>query len=174
MVGMVEVAELKIEYTFTETARGVWRTYTYPDGRMFREYQTKRKVWGLPFIHFTNGKNPETGRPVVARGFIAVGRFSVGVIAIGQVAAGVLAFGQAAAGALFFAQGGAGLAGIGQAAITLLCGIGQVATGYVAVGQVAAGWYALGQAGIGKWVWAMNRRDAEAVEFFTRVWHWMK
>ncbi|MFH1707267.1 MAG: hypothetical protein ABIF71_05055 [Planctomycetota bacterium] len=162
----------QIAYTFTRTAWGVWRTYTHPDGRMFREYQTRWKVWGLPLIHFTSGKNPETGRLMVARGFIAVGRVSVGVIAIGQAAAGVLAFGQAAAGVLFFAQGGAGLAGVGQVAITLLCGIGQIATGYIAVGQVAVGWYALGQVGLGKWVWAMNRKDGAAVEFFRTLWMW--
>lgn len=71
-------------------------------------------MYGLPFIHITIGKCPETGRRIVARGFIAVGRLSIGAIALGHASAGVIALGQLAFGFLFFAQLGFGLAGIGQ------------------------------------------------------------
>jgi hypothetical protein len=156
----------EIQYTFKETERGVWRMYDYDDGRRFREYMSKDRIAGWPLIHYTFGKDPETERRIIARGIIAVGRISVGALAVGHAAFGLLAIGQAAVGLIFLAQLGLGLAGIGQVAISLFFAIGQVATGYIAVGQVAIGYYCLGQVGVGKFVYAMNRQDPEAYQFF--------
>src|SRR5262249_1143478 len=83
-----------IEDQVEETRRGVWRRYLYPTGQLFEEFTSHRRVFGLPLLHFTRGKSPETGKRITARGFIAIGRFAVGVIAIGHVAAGLLAVGQ--------------------------------------------------------------------------------
>jgi hypothetical protein len=54
----------------------------------------------------------------------------------------------------------------GQAAIALIFGLGQLATGYVAIGQFAIGTYVLAQMGFGEFVLSMKRADTEAIEFF--------
>ena len=106
-----------VEYKFDETLSGVWRRFVYPNGELFEEYVSNTRLMGLPLVHFTRGKCPETGRRVVATGVIAVGRLAVGVVAFGQASAGVIAFGQLAVGLLF--------------------GFGQASTGVVAIGQLA-------------------------------------
>ncbi len=161
-----------IQYTFSETARGVWRSYRYESGRVFREYRSKTVIGSLPLIHMTFGKDPATGRRITAKGVIAIGRFSRGVVAIGQFAAGIIAVCQIGMGLLFFGQVCIGLAGIAQLAGSLLFAAGQLVTGYVAIGQLAYGHYVLAQAGAGAHVWSMAVKDPEAVRFFTGLYEW--
>jgi len=156
----------KVEYKFDRTYFGTWRRYVYETGARFAEFKSHDGVLGLPFIHYTAGICPETGKRLVAKGIIAVGRKAVGFIAIGQAAAGLLALGQLAVGAIAIGQAAFGVAVIGQLAIAILFGLGQVTTGYVAIGQFALGYYALGQFGVGEHVWSTGRADPEAVEFF--------
>src|SRR6266446_6831534 len=89
-----------IQYRIDETPRGVWRSFIYPNGELFEEYTSHRRVFGVPLLHYTRGKCPETGKRVVARGIVAVGRLAVGVIAIGHASAGIIALGQLALGVL--------------------------------------------------------------------------
>ena len=141
--------------------------YGYENGTSFHEFKSHIGLLGLPLIHYTYGKNPETGRRVVAKGVIAVGRIAYGIIAIGQVSIGLLAIGQFAIGFLFgLGQLSIGLAAIGQAAIGVYFGLGQVAVGQVAIGQLAYGKYVLAQLGFGENVLSMTRRDDAAFEFF--------
>ncbi len=84
-------------------------------------------------------------------------RVAKGIIAVGQLAIGV-AFGL---GQLAF-----GTVALGQFAIAAAFGLGQFAAGYVAIGQFVLGGYGLGQFGFGKFLWTMHRTDAQAVEFF--------
>src|SRR5690349_15773238 len=86
----------KVEYKFDETASGVWRRYLYPDGQLFEEFVSHRWMGDIPLIHYTRGKCPETGKRVVARGVLAIGRIAVGFVAFGQMSVGVIAFGQLA------------------------------------------------------------------------------
>ena len=167
-----EQTEGAIEYSFRETANGVWREYTYPEGNRFREYKSKMDFRGLPMVHVTIGKCPETGKRIVAKGVIAIGRIAVGVVAIGHLGIGLFAVGQAGLG-LFGGLGqlATGCVAIGQAAIGLLFGLGQLATGYVAVGQFAIGYYAMGQMGAGIHVWSTTVRDVKAYEFFKWLLH---
>src|SRR5262249_17953720 len=133
-----------VQYKVEETRRGVWRRFLYPDGQLFEEYRSHRRLFGLPLVHFTRGKCPETGKRVTARGIIAVGRFAVGVIAIGQVSAGALAVGQAAFGLLLgLGQASVGLFAVGQLAIATVFGLGQLTARYVAIRQFALGKYVL-------------------------------
>ena len=158
-----------VEYTIDQTRRGAWRRYVYPDETSFAEYKTYATWMGLPVVHYTRGKCPETGKRIVARGVFAIGRVAVGVVAVGQVSFGVVAIGQLGIGLLFgFAQLGTGVFAIGQAALGLVFGVGQVATGYVAVGQIGIGYYyyVLGQVGIGEHVWSQTTSDPIAVDFF--------
>ncbi len=52
------------------------------------------QVLGLPFLHYTRGRCPETGKRLLAVGFIAIGRKAFGVVAIGQASMGVIAIGE--------------------------------------------------------------------------------
>jgi hypothetical protein len=156
-----------VEYKVEETRRGVWRRFLYPDGQLFEEFTSHRRLFGLPLLHFTRGKSPETGKRVTARGFIAVGRFAVGVIALGQVAVGILALGQLALGLLLgLGQASTGIVAVGQLAVGTVFGLGQFAVGYVTIGQFAAGKYVLAQMGFGEHVWDTRGVAPAAQRFF--------
>lgn len=160
----------EIEYAVEETSRGVWRRYVYPNGNLFEEFVAHRQVLGMPLLHYTRGKCPETGKRVVAKGFIAIGRLAVGVIAIGHVSAGVIAVGQLAIGLLFgLGQAATGMAAVGQLAIAAVFGLGQFVTGYIAIGQIGIGQYVLAQFGFGQHVWDMRGASPVARQFFRRL-----
>ena len=66
---------------------------------------------------------------------------------------------------------------VGQLSLSLLCGLGQAATGMVAIGQLAAavcfglgqsamGTYVSAQLGFGEHVWDTRGKSAAAEEFF--------
>lgn len=157
----------KVEFQETRTRAGTWRRFLWPTGELFEEYRSDQRFLGLPLIHFTRGRSPETGKRVVARGVIAVGRRAVGIFAVGQGALGVVAVGQASA-ALLLGVGQATLApfAFGQAAIGLVVGLGQLATGWIAVGQVGFGKFVLAQFGLGTNVWDTHASSPEAEAFF--------
>lgn len=160
-----------VEYKVEETPRGTWRRFVYPDGKYFAEFRSNTEVFGMPLLHYTRGICPETGRRVVAKGFVAVGRRAVGVIAIGQVSAGIIAIGQAGAGVvLTLAQAGVGLFAAGQVAAGIIFGVGQLATGITAIGQLAAGQYVLAQLGFGEHLWTPGQADPVAVQHFRDLW----
>ncbi len=161
----------KVEYKVEETTHGVWRRFFYPNGHYFAEFRSHAQAFGMPFLHYTRGKCPETGRRIVARGFIAVGRISTGVIAVGQASAGIVAIGQASAGLLLsLAQVSAAMYAVGQIAVGILFGLGQLATGSTAAGQLALGNYVLAQVGFGEHLWTAERADPEAVRHFQNLW----
>lgn len=167
----------QVEYKTEETNSGIWQRYGYIDGTSYHEFTSHRTMFGMPLVHYTYGRNPETGRRVWAKGVIAVGRFArgvipIGMVSIGLIAIGLLAFGLVAIGllgigvAIGFGQLSTGVVALGHMAIGVLFGAGQITTGYIAIGQVALGKYVLAQIGVGKFVWCMGRADPEAVEFF--------
>jgi hypothetical protein len=130
----------KVEYQIEETPRGTWRRFAYPTGGLFAEFRSHRQLWGLPVLHYTRGICPETGRRIVARGVVGVGRLATGVIAVGHASFGVIAIGQLAVGLIFgLGQAATGAVALGQLAIALLFGAGQIATGAVAIAQIALG-----------------------------------
>jgi hypothetical protein len=154
----------KIEYKVNETTHGTWRRYVYPSGAYFAEFRSHAQVFGMPFLHYTRGKCPETGKRIIAKGFIAVGRIAMGVIA----------FGQASAALVFcVAQIGGAVVAVGQIAVGALFGLGQVATGATAIGQLALGGHVLAQIGFGEHLWTPERADPEAVKYFQELWSWI-
>lgn len=160
----------EVEFLVQDNGRGVWRRFLFPDGRMFAEFKTHVTLFGLPLLHITWGRNPETMRYVTAKGIIAIGRFAYGGLAIGQVSGGVIAIGQLGIGCLLgFGQATTGLFALGQAAFGGLIGIGQITCGHMAIGQVAAGTYVLAQFGLGDHVWDMRQGDPVAVQFFRQL-----
>ena len=159
-----------IDYQTEETRWGTWRRFLYPTGELFEEYVSHRTLLGLPLLHYTRGRSPETGKRVTAKGVIAIGRFAMGIIAIGQVAAGFLAIGQLAVSPLLgIGQAATGVVAAGQIAIAAGFGLGQVATGYAAVGQVCLGRFVLAQLGFGEHVWDSLGVDAAAQQFFKQL-----
>jgi len=157
----------EVEYKIEETGFGIWRRYGYETGASFHEFKSHTVWMGMPLVHYTYGRNPETGRRVIAKGVIAVGRLACGIVAVGQASFGLVAVGQLAIGlALGLGQLSTGLVAVAQAAFALVFGLGQLATGYIAIGQFAFGIYVLAQVGIGEFVLSMKRADPEAIEFF--------
>jgi len=166
-----------VAYLTEETPSGAWRRFRYPTGEVFAEYTSRRRLFDLPFYHRTRGRSPETGKPVTARGVIAIGQFARGIIAIGQSARGVVAIGQFAIGVvavgqvafgllLGIGQLATGVVAVGQCSVGILFGLGGWTTGFAAIGQTAYGWYALGQEGHGKYVSDMSGAAPEADAFF--------
>jgi hypothetical protein len=161
----------EIEYQWEETALGTWRRYVYPNGSLFSEFKSHGHFGPMPILHYTFGKCPETGRRIVAHGFIAIGRLARGVIAIGHASVGIIAFGQLAIGLVFgLGQACTGALAIGQVALGVLFGFGQVATGYVAIGQIAIGTYALAQFGVGTHVWDTVHGVSDGAKQFFGPW----
>ena len=115
-----------IDYKIEETTVGTWRKFLHPNGDYYAEFISHAEILGIPVLHYTRGKCPETGSRVVAKGIIAVGRFAVGIVGIGQVSVGVIAFGQLGLGLLFgLGQATTGVLAFGQLAIAALFGLGR-------------------------------------------------
>jgi hypothetical protein len=160
----------QVEYQTEETSLGVWRRYLYPSGMLFEEFVSHRQLLGLPLLHYTRGVCPETGKRVVAKGVIAIGKLAVGVIAIGHASAGVIAIGQAAFGLLLgLGQVSTGLFAIGQLAIAVAFGLGQGAVGSIVIAQFGFGQYVLAQLGLGRYVWDMRGTAPEAQQLFEAI-----
>jgi hypothetical protein len=157
-----------VEYKVERTRFGVWRRYLYENGQLFQEFRSHAQVGELPWVHYTYGRSPETGRRVVAKGIVAIGRMSVGFLAIGQAALGVIAIGQAAFGFLLgLGQAAGGAIAVGQLAVGVAFGLGQLATGYAVIAQFGWGKYVLAQLGLGQHVWDVRGAAEEARRFFS-------
>ena len=83
------------------------------------EYRSKEEINGWPLIHINLGTHPETGRPLVAKGVVAIGNIAIGIVSIGAAAIGVVT-----------------LAGFGLGIVSLA----GIAIGIVALGAIALGY----------------------------------
>lgn len=163
----------EIEYATEETPLGTWWRFVYPNGQLYAEFQSHRHLFGLPLIHYTYGRCPETGKRVVAKGIFAVGRVAIGLLAIGQASAGLIAVGQLGLGLLLgLGQASTGIFCLGQLAVGLVFGLGQFATGYIAIGQFAFGHYVLAQLGLGTYVVDTHQVSPVAKRFFEGLMFW--
>lgn len=145
-----------VEYRVTETPLGMWRRHRSTSDQLFEEFTSHAHLGGLPLLHFTRGKSPETGKRKTARGIVAIGGKAVGIIALGQLAWGVIAIGQVAVG-MVFSLGQAAFAAVtvGQLSIAVIFALGQFAAAPTAIGQFAVGQFVLAQYGLGAHVWDM-------------------
>ena len=125
-------------------------------------YRSKAEILGLPLLSVAVGRDPRTGKLLVAKGIIAVGQFGVGFITFAQFGVGFL-FG--------FGQFMAGFAVVAQFALGAWLGLGQFSTGLTAVGQVAVGRYVLCQEGWGEHVWSARQKDPQAEKYFRDLWN---
>jgi hypothetical protein len=83
------------------------------------EFRSKEEISGWPLIHINLGTNPETGRPQVARGVVAIGYIAYGLVSIGAIGFGLVTL----------AAFGLGLVSLGGIAIGLVA-LGAVSFGY--------------------------------------------
>jgi hypothetical protein len=58
----------EIKFKLEETAWDVWRRFLYPNGQLFAEFTSYATFFGLPWLHYTRGKRPETGSESSRRG----------------------------------------------------------------------------------------------------------
>ena len=156
-----------VDYQVDETPLGTWRRFVHADGRTFAEFTSHGSLFGLPWIHYTRGICPATGRRKIACGVFAFGRLACGVVAFGHASFGLIAVGQLAIGILAgLGQACTGVIAIGQVALGVIFGLGQLATGYACIAQLGFGEYVLAQKGFGSHVIDMKGVDPDARQFF--------
>jgi predicted Ser/Thr protein kinase/tetratricopeptide (TPR) repeat protein len=129
-------------------------------------YRSKATLFGLPLLHVTDGNDPETGLPRVARGIIAVGPVAIGAVAAGGRAQGLIAFGGLAIGGFAFGGCAIGIVSIGGAALALGLALGGFALAPVALGGGAVGVFATGGGAYGLHAMGANANDPIARAFF--------
>ncbi len=120
----------------------------YPGMYWGYEYRSEVTVLGWPLVHIAQGFDPQTGRPRIARGIIAIGNVAVGLFALGGVAMGGIAFGGVGLGIVGLGGVGLGVLAAGGVGIGLLFAAGGLAAslGY-AIGGLALAPHALGALG---------------------------
>jgi hypothetical protein len=114
--------------------------------RMYgHEYRSRATLFGWPLVHIAQGFDPQTGRPRIARGIIAVGNVAIGVVALGGVAIGGIAIGGVAVGVLALAGMAAGIVALGGMAAAVWLALGGMAiSAQYAIGGLALAPHALG------------------------------
>lgn len=108
------------------------------------EYQSKRRLCGMPLLHVVSGRDPVTGETREAHGFFAIGDRARGVFAFGGIAKGWFAFGGVAIGLVAFGGIGLGLISFSGLAVGLLLSYGGLSIGALALGGLAVGYHAVG------------------------------
>lgn len=114
------------------------------------EFKTDTELFGLPLIHIAYGYDPETFRPRIAKGIIAIGNIAFGVIfALGGLAIGGVSLGGLSLGLLAFGGLALGAVALGGGAIGLLGALGGMAiSGAYAIGGLAIAPHFLGGNGV--------------------------
>jgi hypothetical protein len=108
-------------------AKPVWDGWGY-------EYKSKTSIAGLPLFHISFKYRPNRA-PVVARGVIAIGQFSVGIINISQFGLGVVCISQFAIAGFALAQLAVAWRLIAQVGLYLSEGRGQAVYSLIELAQ---------------------------------------
>ena len=99
-------------------ARAEWDGWGY-------EYKSRATFLGYPVLHIAFKYRP-SGRPVVARGVIAIGQFGIGVVNISQFGIGLVSIGQFTIAGFALAQFAIAWELIAQIGLYINKGYGQV------------------------------------------------
>ncbi|HKJ26013.1 MAG TPA: zinc ribbon domain-containing protein [Anaerolineales bacterium] len=125
------------------------------------EYRSQAELFGLPLVHIARGYDQETGRPIIARGVIAIGNVAFGLLfALGGIAFGGIAFGGLGVGLL--AIGGFAIGGIAL-------GGGAVGALFAAGGMAISMFYAVGGLALAPHTISGTGIDPEMLRFFERL-----
>ena len=143
-----------------DVAAELYENFSNMSVRPFREYQSKRTLFGLPLVHIIQSnytsseqKTGERGRSFrlpTARGIFAFGPKAQGFIAVGFLSAGLISIGFLSAGIISLGLLTGGLFSIGNFAIALFFSLGNMAVGLLSAGNMALGYAAAGNLAIGK------------------------
>lgn len=122
----------------TESTESVIRALNIPASAFGYEYKSELELFGWPLIHIAQGYDPQTMRPRVAKGIIAIGNIAIGVFALGGLAVGGVTFGGLSLGAVALGGLAIGAVSLGGVAIGILLAVGgmAVSAGY-AIGGLA-------------------------------------
>jgi hypothetical protein len=108
------------------------------------EYRTKLELFGWPLIHITRGRDSQSGKRLVSKGFIAIGEISIGIVAIGGFALGGIAIGGLGVGLIAFGGLAAGLIAFGGVALGMFAAMGAAAFSLMyAIGVMANAKYVI-------------------------------
>jgi hypothetical protein len=119
--------------------------FTVPAYAYGYEYKSEAEIFGLPLLHIASGYDPQTLRPRVAKGIIAIGNIAMGVFALGGLALGGFSIGGVSLGLLAFGGMAVGGIAIGGGAVGLVGALGGLAiSGGFALGGLALAPYYLG------------------------------
>ncbi len=100
------------------------------------EWRSRAEFLGLPLVHLAIGRDSR-GKLRVAKGWLAVGQFAIGVVTVAQFGVGLLAVGQFALGALVLGQfAGGALVGVGQFATGAAFSLGMLSVGGEPLGKL--------------------------------------
>lgn len=89
------------------------------------EYKSKTELLGWPLLHISFKYRPG-GRPVPARGIVAIGQFAIGVLNISQFGVGVVSISQFTVSVFALAQFAIAWSLIAQIGLYVDKGYGQV------------------------------------------------
>jgi hypothetical protein len=56
-----------VQHQTQGTSLRTWRRFLYPSGELFEKLVSHRRILGLPLLHYTRGRSPETGKRATAR-----------------------------------------------------------------------------------------------------------
>jgi hypothetical protein len=102
------------------------------------EYRSSLEILGWPLIHIAQGFDPDTGRPRVARGIIAIGNIAIGLFAVGGLALGGFVIGGLGLGVVALAGIAVGWVALGGMALALYLAMGGLAISLMyAIGGLA-------------------------------------
>ncbi len=88
------------------------------------EYRSKTEIAGWPLVHIAFKFKPPF-KPVVARGWLAIGQFAVGGVTLSQFGIGLIGVGQFVVAGVALAQIGAAWSLVAQIGVYIEHGYGQ-------------------------------------------------
>jgi len=127
------------------------------------EYRSKAEISGWPLIHINVGTHPVTGRPLVAKGVVAIGNFAIGVVSIGAAAIGMVTLAAFGLGIVSLASLAIGIIALGVVAFGKEIALGtvvfspNVANGVLALDVRSAVWLLICTAFIALVFWGLGK-----------------
>ena len=130
------------------------------------EFRSKEEINGWPLIHINFCTNPVTGRPLVAKGVVAIGNIAIGIVSIGAVAFGVVTLAGIGVGIVSLAGIAIGIAALGAIALGYEVSIGAIvlsskfALGTITLDVYFVVWSLIFAASAALFIWGLGKVKA--------------
>ena len=134
------------------------------------EYRSKEEINGWPLIHINLGTNPETGRPLVAKGVVAIGNIAFGVVSIGAAAFGIVTLAAFGLGIVSLAGMAIGIVALGAVALGYEFALGAIVqSAKFAIGAIGLDfhfviWSLIFAASIALVIWGLGKVKAARLQ----------